>query len=81
MLEWIALCQQTRQVVACVVGGRGKSTCRQLWKSVPERYKQGTLYTDFWEAYEAVLSDTQHRATAKEEGLTAHVERFNNTIR
>jgi insertion element IS1 protein InsB len=90
---WLALCKQTRQVaarpgrcrfrqdVACVVGGRGTSTCRQLWKGIPKAYKQGILYTDLWEAYQAVLPDTHHQAIGKDNGLTAHVERFNNTLR
>jgi len=90
---WLALCKQTRQVaarpgrcrfrqdVACVVGGRGGATCRQLWRAVPEDYKQGTCFTDFWNAYQAVIPDGQHEAVGKETGLTNHVERFNNTLR
>jgi IS1 family transposase len=77
---WFALCRQTRQVVACVVGGRGKPTCRQLWKGIPEPYRQGTLFTDFWEAYQAVLPTEQHQAVGKDTGRTARVERFNNTL-
>lgn len=77
---WLALCTSSRQVVACVIGGRGKATCKHLWKGVPEPYKQGVCYTDFWEAY-AALPDEQHVAVGKDSGLTAHVERFNNTLR
>ena len=78
---WLALCKQTRQVVACVIGGRGVATCRRLWRNIPEVYKQGILFSDFWEAYELVFPDEQHQAVGKDSGLTAHVERFNNTIR
>jgi insertion element IS1 protein InsB len=78
---WLALCQQTLQVVASVIGGRGLDTCQQLWKNVPELYKQGIIFTDFWEAYQAVLPQNQHQAVGKDSGLTAHVERFNNTLR
>ena len=78
---WFALCKQTRQVVACVIGGRGVSTCRQLWKAVPAVFKQGICFTDFWEAYQAVIPDEQHQAVGKDSGLTARVERFNNTVR
>jgi len=28
---WIALCRQTRQVVAFVIGDRSAATCRRLW--------------------------------------------------
>ena len=78
---WIALCKQTRQVVACVVGGRGIATCQKLWRNIPDAYKQGIVFSDFREAYQAVVPDEQHQAVGKDSGLTAHVERFNNTIR
>lgn len=67
--------------MACVIGGRGIGTCEQLWNSVPKIYKQGIIFSDFWEAYQAVIPDEQHEAFGKDSGLTAHVERFNNTIR
>lgn len=78
---WLALCTATRQVVACVIGGRGETTCKQLWKTIPEPYKQGVCFTDFWDAYAAVLPGERHVAVGKHSGLTAHVERFNNTLR
>ncbi len=78
---WLALGSATKQVVACVIGGRGVATCRQLWKAVPAAFKQGICFTDFWEAYQTVLPDEQHQAVGKDSGFTAHVERFNNTIR
>ena len=78
---WIALCKQTRQVIACVIGGRGVATYRRLWRNVPEAYKQGIIFSEFWEAYQAVIPDEQHQAVGKDSGLTAHIERFNNTIR
>ena len=78
---WVALCKQTRQVVSCVVGGRGAATCKQLWKGIPENYKQGLLYSDFWDAYQNVLPAEQHQPVSKATGLTSHVERFNNTLR
>ena len=40
-----------------------------------------TCYTDFWKAYALVIPDDQHQAVGKETGETAHIERFNNTIR
>ncbi len=44
---WLALCKHTRQVVVCVVGGRGVATCRYLWQAIPEVSKQGSCFTDF----------------------------------
>jgi IS1 family transposase len=78
---WIALCRATRQVVAYVIGDRSQVSCRQLWERVPIAYKSGHCYTDFWEAYSLVIPDEQHTAAGKVTGLTAHVERWNNTLR
>jgi len=78
---WLALCKGTRQIVACVVGGWGEATCKQLWNTIPANYKQGVFYSDFWRAYQAVIPETQHQAVGKDSGLTNHVERFNNTLR
>ena len=78
---WLAICKQSLQVVACVIGGRGIASCKKLWSNVPESYQKGLVFSDFWEAYQAVIPDEQLQAVGKETGLTAHVERFNNTIR
>jgi insertion element IS1 protein InsB len=78
---WIALCRATRQVVAYAVGDRSEVTCRRLWQAVPAIYRSGISYTDFWCAYQAVIPDDQHQAVGKETGETAHVERWNNTLR
>ena len=80
-LLWIALCKGTRQVVACVIGGRSEATCNRLWNNIPTKYQQGICYSDFWKAYQAVIPDEQHQAVNKQSGLTNHVERFNNTLR
>jgi len=78
---WIALCRATRQVVAYVIGDRSEQTCRKLWEAIPKAYQTGHCYTDFWEAYNQVIPDEQHTACGKESGETAHVERWNNTLR
>jgi insertion element IS1 protein InsB len=78
---WIALCRKTRQVVAYAVGDRSKKTCQRLWEAIPDSYRQGQCFTDFWAAYAAVIPEEQHFAVGKETGETAHVERWNNTLR
>jgi len=78
---WIALCRKTRQVVAYVLGDRSKQTCQRLWDAIPDSYRQGHCFTDFWGAYAAVIPEEQHSAVGKETGETAHVERWNNTLR
>ena len=78
---WIALCVVTKQVVAFVAGDRSTKTCRALWRAIPWRYKRAKCYSDFWEAYRAVIPAVQHQAVGKGSGLTNHVERWNNTLR
>ncbi len=68
-------------MVACVIGGRGIATLCYLWQTIPAVFKQGICFTDFWDAYQAVIPAEQHEAVGKETGLTNHVERFNNTLR
>jgi insertion element IS1 protein InsB len=78
---WIALCRKTRQVVAYAMGDRSEETCRRLWEAIPLLYRTGHCFTDFWVAYQAVIPEEQHTAAGKETGETAHVERWNNTLR
>ncbi len=78
---WLALCRATRQVVAYAIGDRGEATCRKLWERIPQAYRGGHCYSDFWEAYRVVLPADQHTAIGKDGGETAHVERWNNTLR
>ena len=78
---WLALCRATRQVVAYAMGNRGEATCRRLWERIPEAYRGGYCYSDFWKAYREVIPAEQHVAVGKDSGETAHVERWNNTLR
>jgi insertion element IS1 protein InsB len=78
---WIALCHAARQGVAYALGDRSAATCRKLWGRIPAAYRAAHCYTDFWEAYRSVVPAEQHTAAGKETGLTAHVERWNNTLR
>ncbi len=41
----------------------------------------GHCFSDFWGAYQTVIPAEQHTAVGKETGETAHVERWNNTLR
>jgi insertion element IS1 protein InsB len=60
---------------------RSEATWRKLWDKIPDAYRDATCSTDFWKASAAVVPDDQHEAVGKETGETAHVARFNNTIR
>ena len=78
---WITLCRATRQVVAYAIGDRSEASCRKLWEAIPAAYRSGHCYSDFWRAYQAVIPEQQQSAVGKETGETAHVERWNNTLR
>ena len=55
--------------------------CQQLWEAIPQVYRQGHCFTDFLKIYACVIPEGQHSAVGKETGETAHVERWNNTLR
>ena len=78
---WIALCRRTHHVIAYAIGDRSEQTCRRLWEAIPSVYCSGHCSTDFWVAYQAVIPEEQHTAVGKATGETAHVERWNNTLR
>jgi insertion element IS1 protein InsB len=79
---WLALNRDTREIVGMAVGARTKATARKLWASLPAVYRHCAIcYTDFWQAYAAILPSKRHRAVGKESGHTSHIERFNNTLR
>ena len=78
---WVALRRRTRQIVAFVIGDRSAKTCRKLWKRIPKAYQQCRSFSDFWHAYQQVINTGKHSSVGKESGETAHVERWNNTLR
>jgi insertion element IS1 protein InsB len=78
---WIALCRKTRQVVAYAIGDRSQKPVVSSGKRFPKQARAGQCFTDFWSAYQAVIPEEQHTAVGKETGETAHVERWNNTLR
>ena len=79
---WLAINRETREIVGMASGSRTKTTARKLWASLPTVYRQCAIcYTDFWDAYRAVLPSKRHCAVGKDSGQTNHIERFNNTLR
>ena len=62
---WVALDRETRPVVACCLGDRSEESCRYLWEQVPAPWREAAGYTDFWEAYQAVIPEAQHVAAGK----------------
>ena len=80
---WIALCRQTRQVVAYYIGDRSEKSCLCLWQRIPLSYRHCRTFSDFWNSYQSVFGTfgIEHHSVGKETGETAHVERWNNTLR
>lgn len=78
---WTAICRRTRQIVAYAIGDRSEVTCWKLWQAIPGTYKTCLTYSDFWDAYAKVFPKETHRSIGKETGETAHMERWNNTLR
>ena len=78
---WVALCRRTRQVVAFVIGDRSERTCRRLYRRLPQAYRHCGSYSDFWAAYAKVFQRGRHQSVDKRSGQTAHVERWNCTLR
>lgn len=76
---WIALCRRTRQIVAYYVGDRTEASARKLWERIPVPYRGCHSFSDFWDPYQKVFS--RNTSVGKETGETAHVERWNNTLR
>ena len=78
---WVVLCRRTRQIISYYIGDRGKKSCEELWKAIPASYKKCYSFSDFWDAYEKVFPKELQQCVGKETGQTAHIERWNNTIR
>jgi insertion element IS1 protein InsB len=78
---WVAICRRTRQVVSFFIGDRSADTCRKFWNLIPKKYRRCRSFSDFWEAYSAVIDTGKHKSVGKEAGQTCHVERWNNTLR
>ena len=58
---WIALCRQTRQVVAYFVGDRSAQSARALRERIPPDYWRRATRSDFWLAYDEVFPWRTHR--------------------
>lgn len=79
---WLAVERYTRRIVAWVLGTRGTTTARRLWRALPAEYRTGTwYYTDEWEAYRQVLPPAAHRPSSKGSGRTSIVEAVNCSLR
>ena len=68
---WLAIDQNTGEIVGVYIGSRDESGAKGLWNSLPSVYRQcAVTYTDFWQAYACIFPATRHRAVGKETGGT-----------
>ena len=78
---WIALCRQTRQIIACFVGDRSAQSARALRTRLRPDHRGRATCNDFWLAYEQAFARRTHRMCGKDEGQTNHAERCFCTLR
>lgn len=78
---WVALCRQTRQVVAYFIGDRSADSARALRERIPPDYRRRATRSDLWLAYAETFPRRTHRGTGKGAGETCYVERWNCTLR
>lgn len=78
---WLAMEEQSRQIVGFWIGPRSEEGAWGLWYSLPEVIREKAFfYTDHWDAYTAAFPPERH-TNSKYKGETNHIERFNNTLR
>jgi len=76
---WLAIERSTRQIVGFATGDRSAYCGQMLWESMPVIYQQNAIfYTDAWAVYDGLIPADRRR---QQPGGTAHIERFNNTLR
>ncbi len=79
---WLAIDQDSGEIVGVYVGSRDRKGAQGLWDSMPAVYRQcAVCYTDFLSAYEIIFPSERHKAVGKESGKTCYIERFNLTLR
>lgn len=79
---WLAINEQSAEMVGLSVGARDRDGAEGLWQSLPAVYRQcAVAYTDFWASYAEIFPANRHGAVGKETGGTRKIERFHNTMR
>ena len=79
---WLAINPLNRQIVGFHIGGRGQQDAQAFMDTIPDYFKKNAcFFTDYWAAYACVIDPERHFSVGKDSGLTAYIERFNNTLR
>jgi insertion element IS1 protein InsB len=78
---WLTIDRDNQSIVAAHIADRGISGAQGLWASMPPHYRdKAHCYTDYWEAYQAVIPSEQHDVVGKHTGLKNHIESLNLTM-
>lgn len=78
---WVALNRTNRQIIAYVIGDRSNETMKRLIRKIPLDYLKCQTYSDLWKPYRLLLAKGNHKMVNKQSGQTAHIERWNCTLR
>ena len=79
---WLALNPANRQIIAFHVGGRGTHDAQLFYDKIPSIFKENAaFFSDYWQPYVNTFGNHDHFGVGKDSGLTAYIERFNNTMR
>lgn len=79
---WLALNPANRQIIAFHVGGRGAKDAAVFHEKIPAVFKENAaFFSDYWQPYVTTFEKEEHFGVGKDSGLTAYIERFNNTMR
>ena len=65
---WIALCRQTRQIVAFFVGDRSAERAHALRERIPSEYRCRATRSDYSLTYKEAFPRRTHRLCGKAEG-------------
>jgi IS1 family transposase/transposase-like protein len=76
---WAAICRRTRQIVGFALGERNFKPLVHLLLKMPLPYFLCRSVSDFWSDYRLLLHN--NTCVPKQSGETAHIERWNNTLR
>ena len=77
---WIALCRQTKQVIAYHLGDRTKKSFQDFYHKFPADYAGCKSHSDGLEHYKNI-SKYWHTCSKKKGGRTSQVEAFNTILR
>ena len=80
--NWFTIDVEPSEILGVFIGSRNAVGAQGLWNSLPPIYRQCvTVYTDFWDVYQQIISLKRYKSVDKQSGLTSKIERLNCTLR